>query len=158
MAVKRCLCPTITNEDWEGKELDWENKTFYFHFIKHFMHKPINLEEKSRQLKKEVVTKSYEFIDQHLIICEWAQFKGRLMTQIKNPEIYDANIHLFDLGKIYTTVFRGKPKELNLFVNDFKSQIELNHGIPVQNIFIWYAHCKNCAKDKDNVSVIFAKA
>ena len=157
MTGKRCLCPIITDEEWEGKELDWENKSFYFLLINQFMNKPINLEEKSRLLKKEVVTKSYEFIDQNLILCEWSYFKGRLITQIKNPEVYDANIHIFDSGKIYTTIFRGKMKELKLFVKDFRSQIELNHGIPVQNIFVRYAHCNNCAKEKNNVSVVFAK-
>lgn len=157
MAITRCGCPQIDVSEWEGKELDWENKTFYFLPITNLLYKPIDLEEKVRQLKKEVVQKNYEFIDVRIMLCEWSQFKGRLMTQIKNPEIYDANIHIFDMGKVYTTVFRGKSKELKQAVKDFQSQIELNYGVPVQNTLVWYTHCKQCAKEKNNLSVIFVK-
>jgi len=153
-----CSCATITNEEWEGVELDWENKSFYFHPIHNLLNKPINLGEKSKALKKEIAAKSYEFIDPRVILCEWAFFKGRLMTQIKEPLDYDASIHKFDSGKIYTAVFRGKTNKLKQAVNDFKSEVELNHGIPVQNCYVWYAHCDRCAKAKDNVSVIFMKA
>ena len=152
-----CSCATIEKEEWEGKEFDWENKNYYFLPIHSILNKPIDLEEKSRMLKKEIATKAYEFIDPRVILCEWASFKGRLMTEIKNPQTYDANIHIFDMGKIYTTVFRGSKKNLKQAVNDFRSQIELNHGVPVQNSYIWYAHCNKCAKSKDNVSVIFMK-
>jgi len=157
MTAVRCSCPKIEAAEWEGKEFDWENKTFYFLPINHLLFKPINLEEKTRQLKREIVHKAYTFIDARLILCEWAQFKGRLMTQIKNPEIYDANIHIFDMGTIYATVFKGKSKKFKQAVGDFQSQIELEKGIPVQNTFIWYAHCKHCAKEREHAAVIFVK-
>jgi len=153
-----CSCAKITDEEWEGVELDWENKSFYFIPMRNILNKPIDLEEKSRSLKREIAAKGYEFVDPRVILCEWASFKGRLLTRIKEPLDYDANIHKFDTGKIYTTVFRGKTKNLKQAVKDFHSQVELNHGIPVQSSYVWYAHCSKCAKTRDNVSVIFMKA
>ena len=158
MAVVRCACPRIDPAEWENKELDWENKTFYFIPINQFLFKPLNIEEKTRQLKKEIAAKGYEFIDPRVILCEWGLFKGRLMTQIKNPEVYDANIHVFDMGKIHTSVFKGKSKNFNQSVNDYKSQMELDKGIPVQITLVWYAHCKHCEKDREHPAVIFVKS
>ena len=162
MAAVKCRCPRIDVLEWEEKEFDWENKTFYFlpiKFlpIKFLLHKPFGLEEKIKQLRNEVAQKGYEFINMNVTLCEWASLSGRLMTQIKNPEKYDANIQVFDMGKVYTTVFKGKSKELKQAVNDFISQIELNHGIPVQKAYLWYAHCKVCAKERENVTVLFVK-
>jgi hypothetical protein len=157
MNAKKCRCPRINPEDWEGKILDWENKTFYFIPINNFLYKPIDLEEKIKLLRREVAHKGYEFIDINLTLCEWVSFKGRILSQIKNPEKYDESIMLFDFGKIYTTVFKGKAKLLKQAVSDFSSQMELEHNVPVQKVYVWYAHCKICAKERENLAVIFAK-
>lgn len=157
MSTIHCACPKIDPKEWDGKEFDWENKTFYFLPINNFLHKPIDLEEKVRLLKKSVTASNYEFVDVRVILTEWAAFKGRILTQIKNPEIYDANIHIFDMGKIYTSVYQGPQKGLKQAVADFQSQILLEKGIPAQNTFVWHAHCHICAKTKEHLSVIFIK-
>jgi len=157
MVVKRCNCPNINVEEWEGKEFDWEKKTFYYLRISNFMYKPQGLAEKIRQLKKEIVHKNYDFTDFTPIMCDWAAFKGRVMVQIKNPEKYDENIYIYDMGTIYSTVFQGPSKLFKQSVKDFQSKIELDYGIPPQDTLIWYAHCPACAKEKENLAVIFIK-
>ncbi len=157
MTSKKCNCPNIDAADWDSKEFEWENKTFYFLPINCVLNKPLGLEEKVRDLRKEIVAKSYEFTDFPPVICEWAPFKSRVLTEIKNPQEYDENIYVFDMGTIYTTVYQGSAKEFKRAVNEFTSQIELNHGVPAQKVFIWYVHCKNCAKQKSNQAVIFVK-
>ena len=157
MTGKKCRCPRIDISDWEDKEFDWENKSFYFQPVKFLLHKPINLEEKIRQLRKEVAEKGFKFIDMNVMLCEWAPFSGRVFCQIKNPEKYDENIYICDMGIVYTTVFKGKAKGLKQAVNDFNSQIELNKGVPVQKTYLWYAHCKVCAKERENLAIIFVK-
>jgi hypothetical protein len=157
MALKRCHCPKINPEDWEGKEFDWEKKTFYFLSIKNFFHKPLDLAEKIRQLKKEVAGKAFDLIDPNLVLCEWAQFNGNLISQVKPPDRYDENILIFDFGKIYSTVFKGPKKLLKQTVDDFHSKTELDYNIPVQKIYLWYVHCDECAKEREHLTVIFAK-
>jgi len=157
MSIVRCACPKIDPKEWDSKEFDWENKTFFFLPIFNILNRPQNLEEKVRQLKKAVTALNYEFIDVRVMLTEWAAFKGRLLTQIKNPEIYDANIHVFDMGKIYTSVYQGPQKGIKQAVTDFQSQMLLEKNIPAQNTFVWYAHCSACAKAKNHLSVIFLK-
>ena len=157
MAAVKCRCPRIDVLEWEEQEFDWENKTFYFLPIRFLLHKPIGLVDKIIQLKSEVFLKGYEFINMNVMLCEWTLLSGCVLSQIDNPEKYDANIQVFDMGKVYTTVFKGKSKELKQAVNDFISQIELNHGIPVQKVYLWYAHCKACAKEREYLTVLFAK-
>ena len=157
MALKKCTCPHIKPEDWEGKEFDWENKTFYFLPINCILYKPQGLQDKIRQLRKEIIEKNYEFTDFIPVLCEWAAFKGRLMVQIENPQKYDANIYVFDMGKIFSTVFQGPSKKFKQAVKDFAGQVELEHGIPPQSILVWYVHCPVCAKEKNNMAVIFVK-
>ena len=157
MVVKRCNCPRIDPAEWEGKEFDWENKTFYFLPLNYLMYKPLGLPEKIRQLRKYIIDKNYSFSDFIPILCNWAPFKGRVMIQIKNPEKYDENIYTFDMGKVFTTVFQGPAKEFRQAVKDFCSQIELNHGIPPQAVLVWYGHCKVCAKEKNHLAVFFVK-
>jgi hypothetical protein len=147
----------INPADWEGKEFDWENKTFYFLPLNYLFHKPLGLPDKVRQLKKEVISREYAFTEFHPILCDWAAMKGRVMVQIKNPEKYDENIYTSDMGKVFSTVFKGISKDLKRAVTDFTSQIELNHGIPAQVVLIWYAHCPICAKEREHLSVIFVK-
>ena len=157
MAVKRCSCPFIKNEDWENQEFDWENQTFYFLPINNFFNKPLGLPEKVRQLRKEIIDKNYEFTDFIPVVTDWATFKGRVMVQIKNPQTYDEKIHIYDMGKIYSYVFEGPAKEFKQFVSDLSSKVELDHGIPAQAVLVWYVHCAVCGKDKNHKAVIFIK-
>ena len=157
MSIKKCGCPRINPADWEGKEFDWENKTFYFLPINNFLYKPQGLQEKIRQLKKEVVQKNYQFTDFIPLLCDWALFKGRVMAQIKNPEKYDEDLYIFDMGKVYSRVFQGPAKKFKQAVTDFASQMELEHNVPPQKISIWYGHCPVCAKERENLAVIFLK-
>jgi len=157
MTVKKCNCPHIDTADWEGKEFEWENQTFYFVPINLFFHKPMGLHEKVRQLRKEVVSRNYEFTDFTPILTSWAAFKGRVMAQIQNPQQYDEGIYIFDSGTIYSTVFQGSAKEFKQAVSDFSSKVELDHGIPPQAVLVWYVHCEQCAKERNNQAVIFIK-
>ena len=157
MAVKRCSCPIIDPAEWEGKEFEWENKTFYFVPVNMLLYKPRNLEEKVRQLRKEVAEKDYKFTDLKPTLCEWAAFKGRLLSQIWNPQKYDESVYVFDMGTVYSTVFEGPAKDFKRAVTEFASQIQLNHSVPAQSIYVWYTHCKQCAKMKNNQAVIFIK-
>lgn len=157
MAVKKCACPKIDPSQWEGKEFEWENKIFYFAPIYCFFHKRFNLEEKVRQLKKEIAEKGYAFTDFPPVMCEWESFKSRVLIEIKNPQQYDENIQTLDMGVVYSTVFEGPAKEFKRAVTEFASQIELNHGVPPQKTYVWYLHCKNCGKQRNNQAVIFVR-
>ena len=157
MAVKRCACPVINPAEWEGVEFDWENKTFFFLPINNLLYKPFGLDEKTRLLRKEVMKKNYQFTDFKPLLCEWASFKGRILAEIENPHKYDEDIYIFDMGTVYSTVYQGSVKEFKRSVSEFASQIELNHGVPAQKVFIWYLHCKQCAKERNNQAVIFVK-
>lgn len=155
--MKKCHCFHIDTKQFEGKSEEWENKCFYFNPINYIMYKPMGLEEKRKELKKEIIDRNYSLIDDKMLLCEWASFKGRVMMNIKNPEKYDENIIIFDQGMVYSYVFRGKASQRKREIADRCSQIELETNLPAQKVWVWYLHCKICAKERDNLSIIFIK-
>ncbi|MBL7190926.1 hypothetical protein ISS30_04465 [bacterium] len=155
--MSKCRCPKIDTAQYDGKSEDWENKCFYFHPINNLMHKPMGLEEKRIALKKEIIERRYDFIDDKMVLCEWTPFKGRIMMNIKKPEKYDENFFIFDQGEVYSFVFKGKSSKLKQEISDRCSQMELEHSLPAQKVWVWHLHCKECAKAKDNLAVIFIK-
>ena len=142
---KTCQCPDINNDEWHLKDFNWDGKIFYFDYLYHILNVPLGFEKKLDALIADITTKGYTLKNPDIVLHLPGLFQGRILTEIGDPERYDANVEKFDDARILTRVHRGPRSGLKRSLAELNAFVEDRAHIPPGAVYYWHTTCAQCA-------------
>lgn len=157
VVIKTCACPEINDQDWHLQDTDWSGKFFYFDYLRHFLKIPLNYAKKCQEMKSEIVRKGYQIIQPDLVLRLPGLFQGRILTEIEEPEQYDANVEKFENARILTRVYKGSPGGLKVALEELKAFVQDRTHVLPSAVYYWHVTCPICSPKRGWKTVLFAR-
>jgi len=148
-------CPKFDPENWDNKEIIWDNKLFVTDKIKSIFYVPLNF---SKVVKKNIVL--IEKVDAMqkipIVLSDEDSLWGSNIFIDVTKNIPNTNMTNIS-GTFLSKVFEGSYSNTNKWINEMKDYIHSKEK-EIQKMYFYYATCPKCAKKYGkNYVVILAK-
>ncbi len=155
--VKTCGCPNIVDEDWELKETEWSETTYFRMKIPMFFHVPIGLNRKLRKAREKLLEKGYIEALPHTVMLKDGFFSGLILVAIEPTAAREPDMEVIPAGSIITKVFKRGEKSLNKTVAELLSYVRSKTDEHPSAVFFWLVTCEECMGREQEKTVIIAK-
>lgn len=154
--VKSSHCVLLSSEEWDEKELHWQNKPFLAAKYKEFMHIPLNY---GRVLSRayDQIEKAGGQYERFALSGEEKVFSSSLMIPLKERV---SGLDIVNIsGTFLTKLFEGQSyAEAGKWTREMINYVRGKEK-EVKKLWFWYATCPRCAKELKKIqTVIFAEA
>lgn len=120
---------------WDRQEFNWLEKSFYYVTVTNLLGMPIGLDNKIEQLLRDVRAAGHKIVN-NTIYVEIGEFKGKVMIEIKTPELADSQVLTYDTPTTATTmVAKAKPAQAAAKLTE---KIISNSGMKPRQMFYAY--------------------
>ncbi|UCF33755.1 MAG: hypothetical protein JSV78_00290, partial [Phycisphaerales bacterium] len=152
-----CLCPKLTFEAWEGREVSFDGKPFLTRRIPLFFRLPVGLGEEIEAVQAKGAALSLDPAMPPMVLQrDRGIFRGELLWaiggEVKLPEITLVS------GKYRASVHRGSYTQLGRAARKHLRRLRHELGIRPDELFFWYANCPKCWDEPGGpVTIILAR-
>lgn len=155
--VKSCGCPNIVDEDWELKETEWTETTYYRMKIPMFFHVPIGLNRRLKKAREKLLEKGYNEAIPHTVMLKDGLFSGSILIGTEPTATREPDIEVVPSGSIITKVFKRGEKSLNKTVAELLSYVRSKTDAHPSAVYFWLVMCDECMGREQEKTVIIAK-
>lgn len=154
MSEEKC-CPRLNAEDWDRKEMEWNNKLFYRTKYRSIFHIPLNIGSVVTKAIAELDSKGLAEDPTLMLSREESMFSSTMLLSL-NQDTSELNTEKLS-GKYASRLFEGSYRETRKWVKEIKQYCE-GTGKEAKELLFWYVTCPKCAKKYGGAqTVIFAK-
>lgn len=148
------MAETVFDEaQWDMRDFDWTDKTFYFVPIISIFNKPIGLGSKLEQLNRDARQAGFNILGK-MVLIQHGSIKGRIMIEVEKKDVLDANIlHFEDKTSVDTIIYRGAPGGISKGVQRLVEWVASKRRIAPREIYYMYIDKPDSSNYK---TVIFA--
>jgi hypothetical protein len=148
-----CLCPKLTLDDWNGREVSYDMKPFLSRRIPLFFRVPIGLGDEIRALHaKAAALKLDPALPPMVLQRDRGIFRGQLLWAL-GGEVLLPEITLVS-GKYRAEVHRGSYTQLGRAARTHVRRLRDELGIKPDEVFFWYANCPQCWSEQGGPGTI----
>jgi hypothetical protein len=149
-------CPVFHPEHYDNKIFDLGEYTFIKDSTLSFMYIPLNMDRVFTRVMRSINEAKQAYTDRYLILSRDVNpFKSNHYFLVKG-EVKGYATETIS-GQYYAKVYDGDFKEISNWIQDFK-QVLANQGKSLNELFVFYTTCPNCAKIyHHNYVVLFGK-
>ncbi len=137
-------CPKFDPKPWDGKVLEFDNKTFVKVSTRSFLHIPMNMGGVIGDTWKVIESADADDKDEFIMLSQdispWKAEHYFWVTK-EVPGMNNAKLS----GKYKTKVFEGPFKDAKKWYDEM-AKIAKEAGAEPTNIFFYYTTCPKCAK------------
>ncbi len=153
----KCLCPKLTFEAWEGREVSFDKRPFLTRRIPLFFRVPVGLGDEIRAVQaKARALKLDPAMSPMLFQRDRGIFRGELLWAI-DGEVRLPEIALVS-GKYRAAIHRGSYTQLGRAARKHVRRLRDELGIKPHEVFFWYANCPQCWDEQGGpVTIILAR-
>ena len=156
MEYKDCGCPIIRNVEWEGKEFDWQGKTFFAEPVRYFFTVPMDVEQKMQEAAEIIEKRGYMVEEPLMILVKEGPFAGTIYVAILPPEAQDPQVVTFPQSKFTATVVERKEPKIGPLLKAFRTKLKAM-GKRVKGLYLWHVTCPTCSRVEGYKTVVFAE-
>lgn len=155
----RCFCPDLSSEDLAKlnlKQFDFSGKTFYYTRTPMISHFPMNPELRIEKTIREIEEKGFKIVAPLFTMFEDGLLIGKIMIEILKPQVTDQSIVTFNRMTLVGKSFTGPKYLIPKALKEFNGYL-MTQDIFTTEFYFWYHSCKECEKEKGNLTVIFGR-
>jgi hypothetical protein len=138
-----CLCPKLTIEEWEGREVSYDKKPFLSRRIPLFFRIPVGLGDEIRAIQARAAAMKLDpTLPSMVLQRDRGIFRGELLWAI-GGEVLLPEITLIS-GRYRAGVHRGSYTQLGRAARKHVRHLREELGLKPAEVFFWYANCPQC--------------
>jgi hypothetical protein len=148
-------CEHLDPDEWNGRELEWQDKPFLKDHFRSIAYMPVNIGSVMKR-DHEAVTEAEAFAEEPFWLTGEVSPWGSNVYLAVDRDVPDQEIvHLS--GNYLTRLFDGPYRDTGKWVEEMKAYVE-REGHEVDDIYFYYAQCPDCSEKLGvNQVVLFAK-
>lgn len=148
-------CPKFNPEQWDNKEINWQDKLFVKDCVRSIFHIPINFGSVVKRNMEKIVSSGAEN-PQNMMLSDEKSLWGSDLYIAVNREIPGSKNEKIS-GTFLTKVFEGPYHNAGKWAKEMLNYIGSKNK-EVKKMYFWYTTCPKCAKVYGkNYVVILAK-
>ena len=156
MAYKPCGCPVIDRDEWEGRALDWTEKTFFFEKVRFLFNVAINLEQQGQRAAEQIDAAGYMLEEPMMTLIEEGRFSGGVYVAVVPPDRPDPHVVTLGSAPIHAMLYETKTPAIGPGVKAIRARLA-KQGKKVVRVFVWHVTCPECSKNEGFKSLMLAQ-
>ncbi|MDK9700675.1 MAG: hypothetical protein OEM52_11075 [bacterium] len=142
--------------DFDGKEEDWNGRSFYWLSVTSVFGKPIGLEDAYSKIIMAPSKEGIQLLLNPRVLFQPGAFSSKVMIEIERPDNYSAQVVTTDTGKVFSSEAIGEASQIKKVV-DRMTQKVTNDGYVVQGVYHWYLTDAPWSLNKASRTVVFIR-
>lgn len=150
-------CPKFNPSLYDGREFNWQQKTFIKDEVMAFMHMPLNLHKVMVRMWKKIKNAHAEPADQEFLMLCYDPSLWKTEVYITTTKIVPNANNVAISGTFMAKVFDGAYKDIPKFYKEMEVYVA-SKGRSVSKMYIHYTYCPKCAEYyRHNYMIFFAE-
>lgn len=141
--TEEICCPRFEPGQWDGKMIEWKDKSFIKDKVKTILNVPVNFGSIMKKLNKKVEGSNAKMPDYLCLSDHTSKWNMDLYLAVDKEVKGAENVRLS--GKFLSKVYEGPFKDTGKWCEDF-SKYAKGKGLDIKKQYMWYTTCPKCAK------------
>jgi hypothetical protein len=142
-ATETGCCPRFDPDQWDEKEVTWQDKLFVRDRVRSLFHIPLNFGSVMKRNLQAIEAADACDPDQLVLSDETSPWGADVYIAV-SKEIPGARLERLS-GTFFTKVFEGPYSQARNWCDEMRAHCE-QHGRSVARLYNWYTTCPRCAK------------
>lgn len=153
MEKEETCCPRINPADWDGKDLEWNDKHFIRGKVKTFLFMPLNFGSVITKLMNQAEKSGAKIEDNLCLSYHTSKWNMDIYLAVDKEVAEADNINLD--GHFVSKIYEGPFSDTGKWCKEYEAYLK-SRALSMKKMYMWYTTCPKCAKKygKNYVAII----